>query len=489
MGNRLDGSGKEPSSPVDPQESSAATTQKSTASKSKSDDQPDPTDQTPTKNLEPFVLVWLDSRVNEEGNRRMQKRINEVHSYLLPFDDFSAFEEYLKESLSEEKIVLIVGGRMGVQNIDKIEHYKQIIAIHVYCLDVQRNKGWTSKHAKVHSVVSNPDELLKQISKSKTLQETIEEAHSIRLAPAKASIEIKDPVALSLLWYRFFLDFLLSSEYFAQDKSFDRLISVLRDYSGNDEHGKKLIAEFRQKYRPEDAIDWLTRDHPLSTFVNRALRQRDLSFLFSARFFLFDVYNCLRKEQVRSVTAYRYTLLSREQMENMKAKPGVLLMVDSFCFASTSKPKLEPPTNPQEPMEPVLLKFDAKSVGGATPFTIIDKNVKMGDAEATGETVLFMSGSVFQVEKLVCENSTWTATLTLISEYDIPAYSAMKQKYEASGPVCFITDLLHQCGELEKAITFNHQFRSILPENHGLRPRIRQNIKKSSKIFPSRMGC
>lgn len=62
-----------------------------------------------------------------------------------------------------------------------------------------------------------------------------------------------------------------------------------RQSSSNDEDLLNLIKQFQTNYNENKTMEYLTRNTPISRFLNKALREENISMLFSLRFFLQDI--------------------------------------------------------------------------------------------------------------------------------------------------------------------------------------------------------
>jgi len=103
-------------------------------------------------NLELISLVWLDNMADAtEENRNIQDKLRSVVNHLKIFDNCQQCENYLQQEINEKenKIILIVSGRLGQQIIENIHHLKQIISIFVFCMNKEKNELWAKKYKKV----------------------------------------------------------------------------------------------------------------------------------------------------------------------------------------------------------------------------------------------------------------------------------------------------------------------------------------------------
>jgi hypothetical protein len=103
----------------------------------------------PIQNHEKFILFWLDSLVNKsQENIDAQKLLRKAINRLKTFQDKDKCMEYIR-TLYNERIVLIVSGRLGQEVVPIVHRCRNLIAIYVYCLDKQRNEEWANKFTKV----------------------------------------------------------------------------------------------------------------------------------------------------------------------------------------------------------------------------------------------------------------------------------------------------------------------------------------------------
>lgn len=103
-----------------------------------------------SQNLETFRIIWLDSLVNvSQENIDTKRLLRKAVNRLKTFEDSDLCIDYI-EFLSDERIILIVSGRLGQITVPIIHHLPQVLAIYVYCSDKKRNEEWARKYLKVN---------------------------------------------------------------------------------------------------------------------------------------------------------------------------------------------------------------------------------------------------------------------------------------------------------------------------------------------------
>jgi hypothetical protein len=101
-------------------------------------------------NLETFFLLWLDAQIHTiEENRQAQKQLRKIINHLKTFDNENDCQQYILSISSQDRVVVIVSGRLGRTIVPHIHHLQQIISIYVYCMDKQANEQWSKNFTKV----------------------------------------------------------------------------------------------------------------------------------------------------------------------------------------------------------------------------------------------------------------------------------------------------------------------------------------------------
>jgi hypothetical protein len=101
-------------------------------------------------NLETFSLLWLDAQVEtSDENRQAQKQLRNIINHLKTFDNENDCQQYILSIPLQDRVVVIVSGRLGRTIVPHIHHRRQIISIYVYCMDKQANEQWSKNFTKV----------------------------------------------------------------------------------------------------------------------------------------------------------------------------------------------------------------------------------------------------------------------------------------------------------------------------------------------------
>jgi len=98
------------------------------------------------ENLDTFYLIWFGNSINNEVQQQLRTLIN----YLLIFEDEQQCLQYIQSLSKDDRVILIVKGKLCQQIISHIVHLRQIISIYIYFNDKKLNEQWTKNFKKVN---------------------------------------------------------------------------------------------------------------------------------------------------------------------------------------------------------------------------------------------------------------------------------------------------------------------------------------------------
>jgi hypothetical protein len=99
--------------------------------------------------LEIFCIVWLDDNTKVSDNRDTEQHLRSIINHLKRFKDVERCKKFINERSPEDRLILIVSGRLGREIVPAIHTVRQVMSIYVYCMDAASNKEWSKKYAKV----------------------------------------------------------------------------------------------------------------------------------------------------------------------------------------------------------------------------------------------------------------------------------------------------------------------------------------------------
>ncbi|CAF4257512.1 unnamed protein product [Rotaria sordida] len=94
--------------------------------------------------------VWLDASANSNSSssKKVKKQLTTKLEKVTAVNSVNYFKEYI-EICDDESVVLIVSGSYGRQIVPEIHNLTQLLAVYVYCANLEPNVQWTKNYTKV----------------------------------------------------------------------------------------------------------------------------------------------------------------------------------------------------------------------------------------------------------------------------------------------------------------------------------------------------
>ncbi|CAF1303903.1 unnamed protein product, partial [Rotaria sordida] len=368
--------------------------------------------------FEIFCLIWLDDNINTKNNRDTEQKLRAVINRLQKFQDVKQCQKYIEERSQNERVVMIVSGRLGREIVPSIYKLRQVISIYVYCTDKEGNKKWTDKFAKIKAVVVELDELVVQIKADHKIQKMVEEPLSINIFTTGPDAgKSTGGVNGKFVFSQVLIDCLLRLKSTQADTK--ELIKLCRNaYEGNS-FELSNIHEFQKDYSPDKVLWWYTRASFFYKTLNAVLRTENIHMIFLFRGFISDIQRQLKYHQAKKpLRVYRGQMISRDELKNLEQCRGQFISVNSFFSTSTDEKRalsfLNAPDNTDN-LEPVLFEIVADPTVAITkPFA----DIRAYSEYPEESEILFMLGSIFRLDNIDYsnDNQVWIIRMTLCSE-------------------------------------------------------------------------
>lgn len=249
----------------------------------------------------------------------------------------------------------------------------------------------------------------------------------------------------------------------------DELIrSCKQQYKGN----LYELQDFEQHYPFTEPLRWYTKQSFLHRMLNKALRVQNIDLLYQLRFFIRDLRQSLEKHKcLTDITVYRGQIMSKEEIRILEKSVGEFISINSFFSTSLNKHIARIFLNSDDVSndhQQVLFEINALSKDNhMKPFSNIQKFSDYPDEEE----VLFMAGSIFQLEKVECNNDgICNIKMKFCSDNDIKLQSLfvfMKDQLstEETNPLIF-GHILRDMGKLNDAEKYYHRYREQLSRDN-----------------------
>ncbi|CAF3834511.1 unnamed protein product [Adineta steineri] len=370
------------------------------------------------QNLETFTLVWLDSLVNiSQENIDTKVLLRNAINNLQAFDDSDKCVEYI-QLVSEERIVLIVSGRLGREVVPRIHQLPHLIAIYVYCTDKKRNEEWANNYMKIKDVIVDLTTLITRIQsdQSKRNEYKIDEPLPISFFHTKthqkksSRIDNDNFIHLQVL-----IDCLSRMKSTLKDKN--ELISLCEnEYNGNQTE-LNVIHEFEEKYSEDRAIWWFTRESFVCRMLNKAFQVINIDLLYHLHFFIRDIREQLIENKCSSVIhTYRAQLMSNEEIQALKDSIGELISINTFLPTIPNHQRaltILENSDISHDLKRVLFEINADpQLSELRPFS----NITSLNYFTGIEVILFMAGTIFRPTDIHDQNGILVIQMEVCSD-------------------------------------------------------------------------
>ncbi|CAF1053394.1 unnamed protein product [Adineta ricciae] len=273
-------------------------------------------------NLELLTLIWLDYLADAtQENREVQARLRTKINYLRTFDNCQDCEHYIRNVIDDkqEKIVLIVSGRLGPDMTQRVHDLKQVVSIYVYCLNKEANEQWAKKYKKIRSVIVRLADLLYEIDRDQKSEEQ----------KLNESIEISTNEDYSL-------PLLLRTKLSLKDRR-DFVKFCSKEYDDNESQMEK-VRDYEHLYSSSSALDYFFNETLLYRLLLKSLHTFNIKLLYFLRFFLQDIEKQLESLPTISGKVYRGQLMTTAQVDSLsQTVESEFIQFNTYFIASSNQ--------------------------------------------------------------------------------------------------------------------------------------------------------
>ncbi|CAF1107917.1 unnamed protein product [Adineta ricciae] len=417
-------------------------------------------------NVDIHSLVWLDASVNATSeNINVQQQLRTL------IDNFKAFENTndcfncVRHIPKQNRILLVVSGRLGREIVPRIHRLKQVLSIYVYCMDKQKNEIWAQKYPKIKRVITNLDELVSQIKSDRTRREAfeIDESWSFNLYKKPSSDELSAKsvdMHNRFLHSKFFFDCLFQMKSNSTDRQ--QLITLCKDLYRGDQAELVILDNFEKTYTSSQALAWYTMDCCLTRLFNKAIREQTLEMLYLFRFFFRDIKSQMEMNRCSStVKAYHGQCISRDDLQSIKNAMDGFISMNVFLYTYSNRQRALKNLPNSDEVELVLFEIDANpSLDGIPPFCNM-KNLSYSNQD---DEILFLIGSIFRINEINSNHDRMTSIrLTLCSDNDPQLKPILKPFKDEQVTILSFGDVLCRIGKVNEAEKYYSRLLTELP--------------------------
>jgi tetratricopeptide (TPR) repeat protein len=358
----------------------------------------------PDENHENITLIWYDTKTIDDESPDVlltKQSLREINNFVRFFDEQNACLNYIKTILNE-KVFLIISGRLCSSGLNLFHSLEQIESIFIFCFHRENYLSLLNQFDKIVGIYTKQDQLT--INIKRTIQDC--EFNSARFNFSKLGEKYMRNLDRE---YGSFVFFQLSKEVIhhmphTNEAKTGMIIRCKKYYHGNDEELKK-IEKFEIEYTANDAIKWFTEDSFVYRIINKILRTEDIDAFFAYRFFIHDLSKQISKYhkqfkkiyKSKQLTVYRGMKLSLEEFQIMFNNIGNLFSMNGFMSCSrscdTALKFATKYTTRHAQYQPVLLEIDVNIIqADKIIFADVSELSKYDEHE-----ILFDIGSAFKL--------------------------------------------------------------------------------------------
>ena len=289
-----------------------------------------------------IILVWYDTN-NIEADILSKYPTYKFHFY----DDKQTCVDFISSVSSSETLFLIASVSCAHEVLSTIHGLNQLDSVLIYSKeeDHEMEKSLTHHYPKVIGIFSQFDCLFTSIEEHIDLARKYIESFTFYEQRQRSTRDLSRESG-SFLWLRIFKDLVAKLPHDEQAKQ--EMIDKLKECYHNNNRQLKLIENFSQDYRSENAIRWYTGEPFLYQQLNRALRTEDIDLLYKFRYFISDLSRSLLgeheilKDSFDSMTFYRGVKLAKEEATTLEDNVGKIISTNGYLSTSFDRAVVVP---------------------------------------------------------------------------------------------------------------------------------------------------
>ncbi|CAF4337813.1 unnamed protein product, partial [Rotaria sp. Silwood2] len=352
-----------------------------------------------------------------------KKQLRQINDYVVFYTELESCIAFI-ELIHDEKILLIISISDTIKILPHIEGLSQIDSIFVFNWEKLGHEHLVVKHSKLIGIHNDLDLLCFSIEEQIDFLERHLQTFSFFDQDEYLTKDLSKQTA-DLLWFQLYHDILF--ELIHDEEAKQEMIDACRSYYRDNIKELNTIKKFENKYRSEEALRWYLKKSFLSKIINKALKIKDFDQLYTFRYFMKDLTECLVREHQKLIQSgkeklivYRGMKLPRDQIEKLKESEGQLFSINGiFTTSSLRSTALNQMMthSKQTNLCSVLLEIQCD-------MKDLSNNVIIADLCEEEQETLFNSNITFRLESMRMEEEICLIQMTVSNEGQI-----IKEKY------------------------------------------------------------
>lgn len=389
---------------------------------------------------EHFVCIYLDANLRLIDRNKLVGDTTYGYEASKYYFDADECIDYIT-NLQNRKVYLILAASMGEYLVPLIYLLPQILCIYIYVEkagDQPRYEDIFEPYRMIVRLISNEMATISEQMSNDIVDSTSDVGMELLKAANNASpssqLNRNDCDVLDMRFQQepeFLYGQLMKESLLQLPSSSDSrndFIEFCRSKYLDNTVQCEQIDRFRDTYSRDDAFRWYSKDSFVYRLINEALREQNIPALYSLRFFLRDLHECIAgyhsrflqtSLHIRSLKVFRGLAVSNENFPKLTQKIGGFMSINSFLSTSrnlTHALAFAIPYVGLPDKTPLLLHIDANLYHSRTPFADIQQESEIQDEEE----ILFTMGTVFRIVSMKFNDGwqIWELNLELTDDQD-----------------------------------------------------------------------
>jgi tetratricopeptide (TPR) repeat protein len=407
--------------------------------------------------IEDFVVVWLNSNVDEANTVDYQNSITKLQhivNSVSKFNDRDECVDFLTE-ITDEKAFLIVSNTLSYQLIPLIRNLSQLQSIYVFGDLKSEDNKWIKDSYKVKGIFDQIDLICDALKQD--IHQSSSSLMPISIINSFSPTNLNE-LDQSFMYTQLLKDILLKMEH--GKEAIRKFVEYCCLQYKDSRRELQTIEEFEQKYPDPSSIWWYTRECFTYWMLNKALRTQDVEVIIKMGFFAGDLHRQIERLYSESNNHHRRTVYRGQGMLNsafakMSRSKNGILSFNNFLSTSPDQDVAQAFAesaceNPD--LTGVLFQIEIDPSISSTPYACVGGNGYYSDAE---NEILFSMHTVFRIgEMKQVGDRLWKVHLTLSTDNDeqlthLTEY--IRERTDASTELHRLGSLMFVMGEFDKA--------------------------------------
>ena len=361
-----------------------------------------------TRDMENFIIVWLNLYSNEFDNDsldQLRQIINSIKKFIHPEPCF----DYLA-SVKDEKIFMISSYALDRPRMSRLDELSQLHSI--YFLSDEKFEYQAFK--KVKGIYKNIEQICDEMKRE--LHQSQTDLTPISLISSH-SIRHLNELDQSFMYAQLIKEILLDIHY--DDNAKADFIEFCRVQYADNRHELQIIDEFERDYDRPSPVWWYTRDCFTFSMLNKALRTQDTEVIIKMGFFIRDLHRQIEQlysqmDKAKTFVVYRGQRMLNLQFAKLLQSKGGLLSFNNFVATSTDRQfalNFLQQSRENRHVTSILFQIDIPPSTVLSPFVSTDQ---ISSDAHTHDEILFSLHTILRIGEIKqIDDRLWQVNLTM----------------------------------------------------------------------------